>query len=103
MSTVNVFGFTLYSASKQTRNAPCPNRGIHASAMKTKSMLHAIIGSCLTEAKDWGAFVGFPSVIRRSINSCRLDSHRFGSPIIKIAEKNGKCKYSNHIKLISTK
>lgn len=78
--------YTLYKASRHTKKAPCPNLGIHASAMKTRSILQAIIGSCLTFDSADGAFVGFPSVIRRSIRSWRFDSHLFGSPINRIAE-----------------
>lgn len=83
---LHAFQPTLYSPSRQTRNAPCPNLGIQALSMNTKSMLQAMIGSCVAGENADGALFGFPLVNNKSIKSCKHDSHLFGSPIIKIAK-----------------
>lgn len=55
--------------SKQEKQLPATHRGMHASAMKTRSMLQAMTGICGTLWGSLGASVGLPSVRSRSINS----------------------------------
>lgn len=87
----------MYRLSRQRRNEPCPNLGIHARSINTRSILQAMMGSCLMDITEDGALVGLPSVNNKSINSCRLVSHSLGSPIMRIASTRGKDKSSWYV------
>ena len=59
----------LYRFSRETRNAPCPKRGMTASAIHWRSMLQARTGRWGWEGGPEGAEEGSPSVTRTSISN----------------------------------
>jgi hypothetical protein len=71
---------TLYNASRHVRNAPWPNRGRSATALNTKSLLHAIIGRWSPTLEEFDVIFGFPWVKRKSVIICNDVSQWIGSP-----------------------
>jgi hypothetical protein len=70
----------LYNASRHVRNAPWPNRGRSATALNTKSLLHAIIGRWSPTLEEFDVIFGFPCVKRKSVIICNDVSQWIGSP-----------------------
>ena len=66
-----------------------PYLGMTASAIKTKSILQASMGTCVSVQMTSGAWSGLPLVTSRSTSNCKADSHRSGSPTITMASTSG--------------
>jgi hypothetical protein len=79
---------TLYNASRHVKKAPWPKRGKSATALKTKSLLHAIIGIWVAILEEFGVTFGFPWVKRISVIICNDVSQWMGSPKSTIAINN---------------
>lgn len=65
----------------ERRDTSPTHLGMQASAINTKSILHASTGMCFVGKPPSGAKAGYPPVSSRSTRSCRWVSHLFGSPI----------------------
>ncbi len=79
---------TLYNASRHKRKAPCPNRGKSATALNTKSLLHAIMGIWVSIFEQVDDIFGSPCVKRISVIICNDVSQLIGSPKSTIAKNN---------------
>ena len=91
IQSVFVFAFTLYNTSRHVKKAPWPKRGKSAAALKTRSLLHAMIGRWVRWALvSTAAAAGLPSVSNRSVITCSELSQWIGSPSRTIARDEQK-------------